>query len=283
MKAVKKPDFDANETYTLCISRVRNKDLRTRLEACTDLINEAESEFVKYLASGKLHKIVKEAIINKNINARNLVKLYDNSMAKKKAPGRPIYDKIFSEATLGLCPFCFHRDVETLDHFLPKATYPRLAVTPINLIPSCWTCNNKKSTNAPSNYMEELLHPYFDKIENDPWLYARVIQSSPPSVEFFVIAPSSWDDSLKLKTQNSFKIYELKRLYAVQAAVLLASIRKKLEDEYKRAGRNGVKTYLEGEAESRVYNDQNSWQSAFYMAISKDDWFCDGGFYFDNN
>src|SRR5262245_19880217 len=79
-----------------------------------------------------------------------MVAVYDNRLVKKTAPGRRIYDKIFTSAPNDKCPLCGHRNVKTLDHYLPKALFPALTVTPINLIPACSDCNKAKLSTAPT-------------------------------------------------------------------------------------------------------------------------------------
>lgn len=62
--------------------------------------------------------------------------------------------EIISSSGLEACPYCNARKIETvlgingvgspdLDHFYPKSSYPFLATTLSNLIPSCWYCNQK--------------------------------------------------------------------------------------------------------------------------------------------
>ncbi|MHC8347413.1 hypothetical protein [Pseudomonas sp. RT6P73] len=75
-------------------------------------------------------------------------------------------------STSKTCPYCHYNYTHTvvaedgsyrppLDHFYPKKKYPFLALTLINLIPSCHTCNSslKKDSDFKTH---PHLHPFFD-------------------------------------------------------------------------------------------------------------------------
>ncbi|WP_254348934.1 hypothetical protein [Paenibacillus sp. A3M_27_13] len=76
---------------------------------------------------------------------------------------------------VAVCPYCNRQFTTTyqssdgrtrpqLDHFFDKATYPYLAVSFFNLIPSCYVCNaNLKGTKAFT--LDTHLHPYEDGFE----------------------------------------------------------------------------------------------------------------------
>jgi hypothetical protein len=45
---------------------------------------------------------------------------------------------------LAVCPLCKISLPRTFDHYLPLGTFPEFAVHPLNLMPSCQSCNGKK-------------------------------------------------------------------------------------------------------------------------------------------
>ncbi len=62
--------------------------------------------------------------------------------------------QLVSDSDITVCPYCNRQYVNNgskkrssqLDHFYPKKTYPLLAISFYNLIPSCPNCNHTKST-----------------------------------------------------------------------------------------------------------------------------------------
>lgn len=277
MKNLKKPDYSAKETFLTCISSIRDKDLKRRLTACKALIADAEAEFDSKFVS-QIHTIAKEKIVNGNVTAKELENVYNYKMVKKGSPGRPIYDKIISAPIHGICPLCMHRSIESLDHYLPKTSFPRLATTPINLVPACMACNKIKTTKSPQKPEEATLNPYYDNIDDQKWLAARVNQTNPPTITFFISSPTGSSSLLTQRVKNHFTLFSLAKLYSVQAAVELSNINNYLVRLYSISRSKSVKQYLEEQADSRYRYDKNSWATALYIAISQDTWFCDGGF-----
>lgn len=250
----------------------------TILNACSTLIKTAETEFESKITKGLIFTIPQETVVNGNVTKDELKKVYSDQMIKSSA-GRVHYDKLLKAAKHDLCPLCAHRDVTTLDHYLPKAKYPRLSVVPINLIPACKDCNTGKLSSYPQTAEEETLHPYYDDIESDQWLIATISQSRPLTINFHVIHAIGWSDLLFERVKNHFLFFNLKRLYSTQAARELTSRKFQLMNTYDSgAGQAGLQKLLEDEAISRARSNLNSWQSAMYRCLANDDWFCKGGF-----
>lgn len=136
------------------------------------------------------------------------------------------------------------------DHHLPKAYYPVLAVTPLNLVPSCKDCNKAKLASLPTNANEETLHPYFDDIDSDRWLFASVQTTAPASLKFFVDPPDHWDVVLAARMHLHFETLGLGDLYAAQGADELLNIRHQLRTIHDTGGAATVRSELLARAES---------------------------------
>ena len=90
--------------------------------------------------------------------------------------------------------------------------------------------------------------------------------------------PSHWPDVKKRRLYKHFAVFELGKLYSIQAAVELGDIRERLHRDAAREGAQGVKRLLQEDALSRQARDKNSWRSAFYIALAESDWFCSEGY-----
>lgn len=272
------PTYNSGDVFIECLTIVRNADLRTRLTTARTLIEQAATEFDTKAKTGLLHTVVRETLVNGNVTSKELEDVYTLRMAKQGTPGRRIYDELKIAAPNGICPLCSQRIVKTIDHYLPKAEYPRLSVVPINLVPSCLDCNFSKRTRYPTAAEETTLHPYFDDIENDLWLEATVTHSAPPSIQFKVAPHYTWSKLLSDRVAFHFGSLELNALYSAQAAVELAMINLRLTKIHAALGAAGVRTHLFNGAETRSHANINSWQAAMYRAIANCDWFCEEGF-----
>ncbi len=160
----------SEEVFRACISRIKDTDLKDRLELCETAIILAAQELETKAMNSTLHTISVSDNISGHVSGEEMEKVYTDRMVKKNSPGRMYYDKLISSTANGRCPLCGQRVVSTLDHYLPKAHFPSLAIAPLNLVPSCKDCNKVKMDKIPQNSEEETLHPYFDDIEGEFWL-----------------------------------------------------------------------------------------------------------------
>lgn len=63
----------------------------------------------------------------------------------------------------GACPVCGRDALGTLDHYLPKQTFPEFSFYSKNLVPACDRCNNQRGTTLKGLVVgERPIHPYFD-------------------------------------------------------------------------------------------------------------------------
>jgi hypothetical protein len=288
MQKVAVPVETINDVFTKCIGNIDVVDLKDRLTLAKSLLENASEEFKTKIASHDLYTIGRNKSTKKNdsfdvsgekITFNELKSLYtDFFVPSKYTETRSIYDQIIFSAPNRKCPLCGHRIATTIDHYLPKAYYPFLSITPLNLVPSCKDCNTGKLFSYPTRPEDETLHPYFDNVENDLWLHAKVLPFTPPVIKYFVKAPSQWDGLLAARVDSHFTAFKLNELYSIEAAEELANIHYQLSEEFKRKGAAGVKYLLIDASKSKSKNRTNSWQSALYKAIASDDWFCKGGF-----
>lgn len=278
MRKLEKPKDNPVQVFRKCISRVRNADLKARLTLVEADVVAAAGEYEVAASTVMLHTLVPHVSVGGVVTAGEMSMVYTQRMVGMKAPGRAIYDKLIAAPAHGRCPLCGQRTVSTLDHHLPKDQYPALVVVPGNLVPACADCNKAKTNVVPQTGEEETLHPYFDNVENEQWLYAEVIEESPAALRFFVTPPIQWSDSLAARVRHHFKLFKLAALYASHAGEELTNIRHILSVLFAKAGYEGVKNHLWDSAASREAAHVNSWQTAMYKALADSDWYCAGGF-----
>jgi hypothetical protein len=277
MRKLTKPVDDPGIVFRTCISRVKNVDLKSRLTAIEGAVEAAAKAFDNAASTTTLHTLLPQNDVN-GVTIKEMSDVYTNRMAKKDTPGRLFYDKLLAAPEHGRCPLCGQRVVSTLDHHLPKTKYPAFTVVLTNLVPACADCNKTKIDIIPKSADQETFHPYFDDIETDLWLDARVIETSPAVLQFFVKSPIDWDDVKVQRIKNHFKLFKLSSLYTSHAATELINIQDSLSKIFSRAGYQGVNTHLYSEAKSREVAYLNSWQTAMYRALATSHWYCSEGF-----
>ncbi|HCP5456224.1 TPA: hypothetical protein OEH49_001437 [Escherichia coli] len=275
MKKLLKPNDSALDVFNACIDRVRDEDLKRRLIACSQEIEDSSIEFDAKVSIAQLHTILPKDNVATVVTVDEMKVVYTSRMAKKLAPGRIYYDKLMSLPDHGRCPLCSQRVVSTLDHHLPKAHFPSLAVSPFNLIPACQDCNKIKSEDIPICSEEETLHPYYDDVEAFVWVKAKIRESIPVAIEFYVEPPEDCPPLLAKRMKYHFKAFKLSALYASHAAEELASIEYIAKRIYDGGGSIELKKYLTETAAGKKSVSLNSWQSALYSCLSENNWFCE--------
>ena len=81
-----------------------------------------------------------------------------------------------------------------LDHVLPQSRFEKLAITPINLVPFCASCNKGKGTKTGNKEMG-ILNPYFNCYELKAYLELNMI-----------IIDNKIDIEIKIKGKNFFYV-----------------------------------------------------------------------------
>jgi 5-methylcytosine-specific restriction endonuclease McrA len=278
MYSVRKPNKTAAIFFDTCVDAKRNGDVKTRLKNSKQAIIQAEAEFERKVSRAQLHTILPHSTVAE-VTKNEMKRLYTDKLVNE-SPGRLLYDELMIAPAHGRCPLCGHGTVATLDHHLPKSKYPSLAVTPINLIPSCRDCNTTKLADAPTTALDETIHPYFDNIESDRWLHARVLELPQTPLNFYVETPSDWDHSLSNRVKKHFKSFQLGKLYTTQAARELITRKLSIYQNFETGGTEGMKNVLKDNYLTHKAANLNSWQTAMYEALLHSEWYCSEGFKF---
>lgn len=276
MRFLARPKTSSAEVFAACVVGVRER--RRQFEAVQLDVALADKRFRGNANSGNFDTMTSE----KFTVAADMQWLYTKRLAEQDAPGRSIYDSIRSLSDI--CPLCGYGTVTSLDHYLPKESYNALAVNPVNLVPACGDCNQKKGRKT-----DRVLHPYYDDLQ-EQWLSATVVEGpagGQPVMEYQSCPPEQWPAGLADRVRNHFRIFGLGRLYPDLArnemgcmVVALAN----LYHEYNKRGKPGadaVRIHLTGMAEgSRRWEGANHWKTVMYEALASSDWYCDCGFRF---
>lgn len=175
--------------------------------------------FDKYYSSELSKKEVKERILNC---------FYYSKYSKWNA--YQLANNLSENSSIKVCPYCnrnyisvYSQQNETgrtrmkFDHYYDKATYPYLALSFYNLIPSCNVCNSdlKGSKNF---YINKHIHPYEDnledlkfklKIKNVSFINAK---SKDYEIDLNIDDFNNLTD-LRSKVENHNKTFKITKLY----------------------------------------------------------------------
>jgi len=171
---------------------------------------------------------------------------------------------------LQLCPACGEDGTpNTLDHYLPKQSYPEFSITACNLFPMCDICQGEKSIATVNAANERLfLHPYFDQF-TDVQVFCLAIGRPFEAPESISIKPypglGAAQHALVARHLHELGIgrrynHFFKSEY-IRLLRLVKSIRQK--------GQN-VRTQLDTFCEYAQHKSVNSWGHVFYSGVIAD-------------
>lgn len=132
-------------------------------------LNEPQQEILE-----RVHQSLKQIVLAKPHQLESMIKkmktIEKESPSQSKGMFKPYTNfrnrnwalELLQHLNIKVCPYCNRQYVHTVvtkkgkkvvtphfDHFYPKSLYPFLQVSLYNLIPSCATCNLKKSDDDP--------------------------------------------------------------------------------------------------------------------------------------
>lgn len=273
MRIIPKPNISPIRAYVACYSSFSDPAKQNDFKLIACFINAQSIQYNTNANSTNLYSFSTHTTVHGSIVKNDMKILYENNMVKNKR-GRRIYDKLLSLPLLNRCPFCGIGTVTTLDHYLPKAEFPKFAVLPYNLVASCKDCNTGKLASYATTQNTQTLHPYYDNFTSEQWLYARVLQ--PLKIEFYVNPPATWSQVDKDRVQEHFKNYKLAGRFSIEASNILANLNYKFTQYF--SNPTDIKKELEREYNINKNLHLNSWETAMYQALYQDQWYCNGGF-----
>lgn len=278
MRSLPRPEVTGAEALQLCASSIRDPDLKERLLLAEAVVEAAEEIYRERGERAMLHAIKGTKNLGGHITGKEMERVYNGTFVKSSKT-RTTYAKLKKACVNDICPLCGQGTVHQLDHYLPITSFPVFGVTAINLVPACSDCNKYKLIHVPAAAGEQTIHPYFDEVDDERWLFGAVVESTPAAVKFTVNPPDSWDAVKSERMKTHFRIYRLGALYATHAAVEISNMRHALKKIAATPGfTQRISQYLRERAESCAQVYENSWQRATFDALADSDWFCSGGF-----
>ncbi len=171
---------------------------------------------------------------------------------------------------LQLCPACGEDGTpNTLDHYLPKQSYPEFSITACNLFPMCDICQGEKGTATVNAANERLfLHPYFDQF-TDVQVFCLDIGRPFEAPETISVAPHPGLDAAQhaLVTRHldelgiAIRYNHFFKSEYIRLLRLVKSMRQKGQD---------VRAQLDTFCEYALHKSVNSWGHVFYTGVIAD-------------
>lgn len=284
MRSLLKPVFVASEIYGVCLEGVGDAALVTSFQDVASIFKAQADLYDARASIGCLYQLPQDAARNEDVILNGLTKkqiknLYSQYMVPQEKPARIYYDALIGMAPNGKCPYCGFGQASTLDHYLPKSKYPFFSILASNLIPSCKDCNTGKSSDVAIVAGDQSIHPYYDGeiFVESQWLYARVEETKPPSITYYVCPPLTWHEDTRQRALKHFEDFKLAKRFSVEAADEISSVSDSFSESIEYLSDQEVRRQLVRKSNAEFQKYKNSWKTALYQALASSDWYCREG------
>ena len=257
-------------------SDVIDNDLEERISASIDHALSRANDFLGLMAGARPHSYPQSTSCDE-LSKDEMIEFYSKEMAKDSGSARNFYNQILGLAENDRCPFCRVGVATSVDHYLPKAKYCDLALTPLNLLPCCRDCNSFKHVRFPRDPSDHFLHPYFDDFSAHTWLRCRLDFTPRLSVQFLVDADEAYSDDEQTRLEKHFERLRLNRLFSSNASNQLVVERQNFRILGQNVSRQIILESVSSSLAAQRELATNSWQTALYEALSSSDQYLDGG------
>lgn len=269
------PDIDHEATYEVARERFIDPAYVDRLEAGQDEVMNRGVDYDIKGKAGSLHSITQEGGVAPHLQDGDMQRLYKQGLLRRGSDARKIYEKIKLSSPFRICPFCLHRSVKTLDHYLPKEGFGAYSVLPNNLVPCCRDCNTEKLTFNPVEYSESLLHPYYDHVDHLSWLGCEISLRNGLWDPTFFIAAANVDEILRDRLLSHMNVLDLFQLYDVEGSREINETKIQIRRTYLSRGGAEVRNLCLEMAESRAVLASNYWRAVLWQTAASVEEFCE--------
>lgn len=277
MRSLPLPNDTQADVFALCLGATTDPNLHTRLTAIAADLSSAGATYQANATTASLNLIPRVQSVGA-VTKAELIGLYEEHLSKTKGAARAVYDRIRNAAPNNRCPLCGVGNVAHCDHHLPKSRYPDLSILPINLVPACHFCNDKKRAKYPAIAGQQTFHPYFDQhLLADAWVRATLHPGPPPVLVFDTAPPPAWPAIDRDRVRRHFDACGLAITFTTNANDELPIVRDRLILQASHGGAAAVQQFLNEERNLHSVRP-NSWQYATYRTLAADTWFVSGGY-----
>ncbi|WP_328689949.1 HNH endonuclease [Streptomyces phaeochromogenes] len=272
------PPFTVREVVVACSAWLKKYGYADRVDEHLLGLVALEDGYRKAGNLGTLHSfLMAERIEQTNHEDRAMFEETYGQAMVDRAPGRRLYDALKALAVDARCPLCGVQAVAQVDHHAPKDKFPLFALTPLNLVAVCGICNQAKSNTFDQELSRAEIHPYFDDLGAERWLFAHIDGAAGGVAVFQAKPPGTWPLIKAARLRRHFTKYHLADRYRVEAGHALSIRKRKDTRTLEESGPVELRGQLLADAGEYVDYNPNSWQAALVFALADSSWYLNGG------
>lgn len=200
---------------------IRSAPLKSRVHAKDDEIEARFDEYDHAFETDTLESIDEDPVMQRM--RTDLQSLYNF----KSKPFRALHELLIKPDGIldDTCPNCDKDSVESFDHLLPQTKFPEFSDHPLNLMPCCSECNERKSSNWIENGKRKYLNLYIDELPDVQYLFCDVrVSGDSIKCDFSLSNLNGIDADLFRKIRNHFDALDLCRRYKNRSNQLVTEL-----------------------------------------------------------
>lgn len=249
-------------------------DYKTRLEDITDKIKKSFEDYDNSFSANSLESLVS---MNPSLSQKDdLLKLY-SYRGKIFQTLKQVVTTTESKRIINTCQNCTINSIDSFDHYLPQSEFAEFVVNPKNLIPSCSSCNKKKSSNWRAQNLRLFINLYLDHIPDLQYLFVNVtFNSDVITTNFYLDNPNNIENNLYQLISKHYSQLELCKLFSENNDSVITSLVHDIKEYDQKLSREDMKEVIIGKANrnKRAFG-YNYWKSILEIELANKDGFFD--------
>jgi hypothetical protein len=239
MKKLRPYNGDSFDVHTQTVSSKHKCELKDRLIAINPLVKNQFDVYSSHFSSNSISSVTSDTELAKSKD--DLLTLY-KYQSKTIRQVRENIRRQQVKTIISTCQNCTVDSANSLDHILPKSSFPEFIVNPINLFPCCTTCNSHKFDAIENDSGQKFLNLYLDDLPNNQYLFLDISldenkeldfsyylenPDNKISLEFYSVIENHYN---KLHLFERFKLKSIEYLSELESKISAFRRRLSLED-----------------------------------------------------
>jgi hypothetical protein len=181
MKTLKPYNGDSFQVHEQAVGNKHRGELKDRLIAINPLVKNQFDIYNSHFISISLGSLTSDAELAKSKDDLLTLYKYQSKIIRQV---RENIRRQQVKTIISTCQNCTLDSVNSLDHILPKSTYPEFIVNPINLFPCCTTCNSHKLDVIEDDSGQKFLNLYLDNLPRIQYLFVNISLDENSDLDF---------------------------------------------------------------------------------------------------
>lgn len=251
------------------VNRKQDSTLKSRLKLLEPTINLEYDNYEAGFRSKTIEKLKPNAFFD--LHKDDLLSLYSYQSFVIRAL-RAKLSSLQSATIRNTCQNCTLIPIQSMDHILPKEMYPEFCINPLNLFPSCQTCNGHKSRSWTKSGKRLFLNLFLDDLPDEQYLFIDLRHGKDGiDFKFYLKFSKKIDNGLTDLIDSHYSLLHLPERMRLSSSSYFAEFRNTLVAARRRlTNKEVVQMVFEKAAEDKLCYGTNYWKSVLEEALVND-------------